>query len=56
MWIRQLDIENFRGIKNAQVNFGERRNKCSSGLTALARARSWKLSHCCLEETDLFEH
>jgi putative ATP-dependent endonuclease of OLD family len=24
MWIRQLDIENFRGIKSAQVNFGER--------------------------------
>jgi putative ATP-dependent endonuclease of OLD family len=24
MWIRQLDIENFRGISSAQVNFGER--------------------------------
>ena len=24
MWIRQLDIENFRGIESAQVNFGER--------------------------------
>jgi len=24
MWIRQLDIENFRGIKKAQVDFGER--------------------------------
>src|SRR5271157_3895663 len=24
MWIRQLDIENFRGIKAAKVNFGER--------------------------------
>jgi predicted ATPase len=24
MWIRQLDIENFRGIKRAQVDFGER--------------------------------
>jgi putative ATP-dependent endonuclease of OLD family len=24
MWVRQLDIENFRGIKAAQVSFGER--------------------------------
>jgi predicted ATP-dependent endonuclease of OLD family len=24
MWIRQLDIENFRGIETAKVNFGER--------------------------------
>jgi predicted ATPase len=24
MWIRQLDIENFRGIKKAQIDFGER--------------------------------
>lgn len=24
MWVRQLDIENFRGIKSAQVDFGER--------------------------------
>src|ERR1039458_10007050 len=55
MWIRRLDIENFRGIETARVNLVSAR-QCLSDLMGQARVRCWKLLRFYSAETGLFRH